>query len=65
MTRETLRILLIDGDAERRARVRTLLGGIKSTDYPVDEAPTFEAGLRLAGAHRHAAILVGDRLEGA
>ncbi|HTX66097.1 MAG TPA: ATP-binding protein, partial [Opitutaceae bacterium] len=47
------------------ARVRTLLGGIKSTDYPVDEAPTFEAGLRLAGAHRHAAILVGDRLEGA
>ena len=65
MTRETLRILLIDGDAERRARVRAHLGGIKTADYSVDEAPTFDAGLRLAGTHRHAAILVGDRLEGA
>jgi len=62
MNRATLRILLIDGDAERQARVRGILEENGTANHRVDVASTSDAGLRLVGEHRHDAYLVGDRL---
>ena len=62
MNRETLKILLVDGDVERQVRIRRILEELGTPSAHLDTASTSDAGLRLAGECRHDAVLVGDRL---
>ncbi len=65
MTRETLRILQIDSDAECHARIRRLLSEAGEVTYHLEWARTAEEGWRLFNERRHDVCLIGCKLEGA
>ncbi len=64
MTRNTLKVLQIDGNALRHTRIASLLGEAVAARYHLDWTRSAEEGWRLAQRRQHDAVLVGDQLDG-
>ena len=62
MSLETLKVLHVGNDTEEHARIRALLGEVKTVNYEIDWARSSEDGWRLAQEGRHDACLVAYAL---
>ncbi len=62
MNHKTTKVLLIDDDEDDHILTRGLLSQVKSGEYELDWAPTYEEGLRMAGLQEHHVYLVDYNL---
>jgi len=62
VTRETIKVLLIDDDEDDYILTRELLTEVKIGKYALDWAASYEDGLKIAGRREHHVCLVDYRL---
>jgi len=62
VTRETIKVLLIDDDEDDYILTRELLSELKVSKYALDWVPSYEEGLKIAGRREHHVCLVDYRL---
>jgi len=62
MTRETIKVLLIDDDEDDYILTRELLSEVKVGKYALDWASSYDEGLKVAGRREHHVCLVDYRL---